>query len=75
MSELTKFTDRKTFLADKSELTEEELAQLCELSEEDVDLDSLETFTEKKFKELSEKEREDLAGRLLKARASRGKSR
>ena len=67
MSELTKFTDRKSFLADKSELTEEELAQLCELSEEDVDLDSLETFTEKKFKELSEKEREDLAGRLLKA--------
>lgn len=67
MSELTKFTDRKSFLADKSELTEEELAQLCELSEEDVDLESLETFTEKKFKELSEKEREDLAGRLLKA--------
>lgn len=67
MTELTKFADRKSFLADKSELTEEELAQLCELSEEDVDLDSLETFTEKKFKELSEKEREDLAGRLLKA--------
>lgn len=67
MTELTKFADRKSLLADKSELTEEEISQLCELSEEDVDLDSLETFTEKKFKELSEKEREDLAGRLLKA--------
>ncbi len=41
MSELTKYTDRKSFLADKSELTEEELAHLCDLSEEDFDLDIL----------------------------------
>ena len=64
MTDLTKFLDRKSLLADRTEVTDEVLECLYEFSEEDVNLDSLEKFTEKKFKELSEEEKTELVKNL-----------
>ena len=44
MLELTNFLDRKSLLADKTEIDDAILDQLYELSEEDVNFESLEKF-------------------------------
>lgn len=64
MTNLTNFLDRKSLLADRTEVTDEILECLCELSEESVNYKSLERFTEKKFRDLSLKEKEELIKNL-----------
>ena len=64
MLELTNFLDRKSLLADKTEIDDAILDQLYELSEEDVNFESLEKFTNKKYKDLSDSEKNELIKRL-----------
>ncbi len=64
MTDLTSFLDRKSLLVDRTEITDDVLECLCELSEESVNFSSLEKFTEKKFKDLSDIEKEALIEKL-----------
>ena len=63
----TNFLDRKSLLADSKIVTDEMLNVLYELSEEDVNFDSLEKFTEKKYRELNTEERTELIKKLSNA--------
>lgn len=67
MTELNNFLDRKSLIADKTEINDEILEQLYELSEEEVNFESLEKFTDKKFRDLSQEERFELIKALEKA--------
>ena len=60
----TNFLDRKSLIADRKEVDDNLLDYLYELSEEDVNFDSLEKFTDKKYRDLTEQERTELINRL-----------
>lgn len=65
--DLTNFLDRKSLIADRKTIDDHLLNYLYELSEEDVNFESIEKFTDKKFRELNEQERIDLIERLQNA--------
>lgn len=59
-----KFLDRKSLLADKKELTDNDIDTILELSPEEINISSLENFTNKKFTDLSISEKTDLINKL-----------
>lgn len=61
MSEIT----RKTIIADKKEITDEEINQLIELKHEYPDMTGLKKYTDKKYRDLSEEEKKELVENLL----------
>lgn len=56
---------RTDLIAGKSELSDEELAELIDLNHEYADMSSLKKYTEKKFRDLSKNEKEELITHLL----------
>ena len=64
MENLENFLDRKSLLADKKEVTDELLDYLIELSEEEINFDSIEKFTDKKYRDLTENEKKELITKL-----------
>lgn len=59
-----RFLDRKSLLADKKELTDNDIDTILELSSEEINISSLENFTHKKFNDLSISEKADLISKL-----------
>ncbi len=59
-----KFFDRKSFLADKTVITDEDISYLLEFEPEEINYKSIERFTDKKFKDMSEEEKSNLITRL-----------